>query len=280
MEGANAATRRLGSGLVVAATFFALVTACGTLPPQRGSDGAAAGAPPHPVDLASIEDAVPQAEPPSRYGNPDSYVVYDQRYHVLHSSAGYVERGIASWYGPQFNGKRTSSGETYDMYAMTAAHRTLPLPTYAEVTNLLNGRRVVVKINDRGPFKDNRLIDLSFAAAAKLGITEDGTGIVEVKAIEPAMQAKAGNPPDLPDVPPSRPALYLQLGAFSLAENAARLRDRLDGKVPGGVRVVRTQSGQQPLYRVRVGPLENVEQADEVSKDLVAMGFDTRVVVD
>ena len=113
-----------------------------------------------------------------------------ERYYVMDSSSGYVKRGIASWYGTKFHGQRTSSGEPYDMYAMTAAHKTLPLPTYAEVTNLLNGHRVIVKINDRGPFKDNREIDLSYAAAAKLGITDTGTGIIELKAIDPATYHK------------------------------------------------------------------------------------------
>ena len=266
--------------ILLAAGLTVLAAACGSIPAQRGAAPVTDGPPNYPVDLATVADAMPQLEPLSRYGNPDSYVVEDHRYDVLTSSAGYVERGIASWYGTKFHGRRTSSGETYDMYAMTAAHRTLPIPTYAQVTNLLNGRRVVVKINDRGPFRDNRLIDLSFAAASKLGITDDGTGIVEVRAIDPATSAATQAQVELPDISPSKPGLYLQLGAFSQAENAARLRDRLDGRVPGVIRVVRTESGQQPLFRVRIGPLEDVEEADRVSRDLVVMGFDTRVVVD
>lgn len=131
-------------------------------------------------------DAVPVAEPRSRYGNPDSYEVRGVTYHVLDSSEGYEAEGMASWYGEAFQGRRTSSGEPYDMYAMTAAHRTLPIPTYVEVTNLENGRTAVVRINDRGPFHDGRIIDLSYAAARKLGVVGPGTARVRVRALEPA----------------------------------------------------------------------------------------------
>jgi len=144
------------------------------------------------IDPDSVPNAVPKAEPVSRYGNPPSYEVFGKRYYTLQSSEGFVERGIASWYGEDFHGKRASSGETYDMFAMTAAHKELPLPTYARVTNLENGRSVVVKINDRGPFHANRVIDLSWVAASKLRITAKGTGLVEVRAIDPA------NPEALP----------------------------------------------------------------------------------
>jgi rare lipoprotein A len=281
MTGVARIAFRLRPNRMLAAALLALAAACGTLPPQRSTPAEPAdGAPGRPIDVASIADAVPRAEPPSRYGNPTSYVVFNQRYDVLASSTGYVERGIASWYGTKFHGRRTSSGDPYDMYAMTAAHKTLPIPTYAEVTNLTNGRRVIVKINDRGPFKENRLIDLSYAAATKLGIAREGTGLVEVRAIDPANYAGATPPADPPDVAPSRPGLYLQVGAFSQEENAARLRSRLDGRVPNGVRVVRTEIGRQPLYRVRIGPLAGVEEADRVSRDLLALGLDTHVVVD
>jgi len=139
---------------------------------------------------------------------------------------------------------------------------------------------VVVKINDRGPFKENRLIDLSYAAAMKLGITADGTGIVEVRAIDPATYTPGQPPSDPPDVSPSKPGLYIQVGAFSQVENAMRLRTRLDGKIRHEVRVVRTDGGQQPLYRVRVGPLEDVDEADRVSRELTAMGYETHVAVE
>jgi len=152
-------------------------------------DGPPKHIPPH---LLKTPDAVPKIEPLSRYGNrfgkngrSNTYVALNKRYHVLPTSRGYKARGHASWYGTQFHGRRTSSGEPYNMFAMTAAHPTLPLPTYAKVTNLLNGKSVVVKITDRGPFHPNRLIDLSYVAAAKLGILGRGTGYVEVVSIDP-----------------------------------------------------------------------------------------------
>lgn len=137
------------------------------------------------IDPHSVPDAVPRVEPHAKYGNPPSYEVFGKRYRVLPSNKGFVQTGIASWYGEDFHGKRASNGDTYDMFAMTAAHKELPLPTYARVTNLENGRSVVVRINDRGPFHANRVIDLSWVAAAKLGLDAKGTGLVEVRAIDP-----------------------------------------------------------------------------------------------
>jgi rare lipoprotein A len=134
----------------------------------------------------SVPDMVPKIEPRSRNGNPPFYDVMGKRYFVLSSSFGYVERGVASWYGPGFHKVRTSTGEPYDMYAMTAAHKTLPLPAYVRVTNLQNGRSIVVRINDRGPFVGNRIIDLSFTAASKLDMLRNGTAMVEVRSIEPS----------------------------------------------------------------------------------------------
>ncbi len=136
------------------------------------------------LDPDNIADAVPDDEPLSAYGNPDSYVVDGKRYYTLRTAQGFAERGIASWYGNPFHGQRTSSGETYDMYRMTAAHKQLPLPTYVQVRNLDNGRTATVKINDRGPFKDNRVIDLSYAAALKLGVVAKGTAFVEIRALD------------------------------------------------------------------------------------------------
>lgn len=138
-----------------------------------------------PRDWSKIPDAVPKVEPKSKYGNPESYVVHGKRYHTKDSCKGYVQRGMASWYGKKFHGRSTSSGERYNMYAMTAAHKSLPLPTYARVTNVSNGRSAVVKINDRGPFHGNRIIDLSYSAALKLDVVRRGTAMVEVKAIDP-----------------------------------------------------------------------------------------------
>jgi rare lipoprotein A len=152
--------------------------ACGTI----GESGSPAPEAPN-IDVRTIPEAVPHPELLSRYGNPESYEVFGQRYQVITDAHDYVERGIASWYGPDFHGKRASNGDVYDMYLMTAAHKTLPLPCYVEVRNLQNGRRAVVRVNDRGPFKDNRIIDLSYAAARNLGIWEQGTGLVEIRVI-------------------------------------------------------------------------------------------------
>ena len=157
------------------------------------------------VDISGIEDAVPRNEPVSRYGNPASYVVYGKRYYTMPSSKGHRERGIASWYGTKFHGQRTSSGETYDMYKMTAAHKTLPLPSYVEVRNLRNNRTIVVKVNDRGPFVHDRIIDLSYVAAAKLGIQEDGTGLVEIRALDAETPRQAAIPAARQNVPQPAP---------------------------------------------------------------------------
>nr|VFJ58219.1 MAG: rare lipoprotein A [Candidatus Kentron sp. FM]VFJ62986.1 MAG: rare lipoprotein A [Candidatus Kentron sp. FM]VFK19661.1 MAG: rare lipoprotein A [Candidatus Kentron sp. FM] len=164
---------------VFACCLMSLLAGCGFLSDQDG--------PPlfSRLDPDNIPDAVPRSDPKSPYGNPPSYAVYGQRYYVMESSLGYVKRGIASWYGRKFHGRRTSSGETYDMFAMTAAHRSLPLPTYVRVINLENGRQAIVRVNDRGPFHPDRIIDLSYAAAVKLHIAQRGTARVEIRAIDP-----------------------------------------------------------------------------------------------
>lgn len=172
---ADRTARRRGTVVLAA---VALVLACRPV--------ASAPESPQPVsDPMAVPDAVPREEPRSPYGNPEFYEVDGRRYRPLSSSDGFVERGTASWYGAEFHGRRTSSGEAFDMYAMTAAHPTLPLPTYVEVTNLENGRRVVVRVNDRGPFKDGRIIDLSYVAAYRLGMIQNGTARVEVRALAP-----------------------------------------------------------------------------------------------
>lgn len=254
-----------------------------------GSLGSRDSGPSYSMDTRNVADAVPRQEPRSKYGNPDSYVVNGRRYSVMESASGYSERGIASWYGNKFHGQRTSSGETYDMYGMTAAHTRLPLPTYVRVTNLKNGRSTVVKVNDRGPFHDNRLIDLSYAAASKLGIVESGTGLVEVQALAPGQAA----PPPV-SVAQSGPAvatgasvgapvqLYLQVGAFVSRTNAEQLRERLNGQnLPPVVIQQSTSSANTQIYRVRVGPIANVEEADRLATQLGSYGLgDAHVVID
>jgi rare lipoprotein A len=177
--------------LPLCAVIAAGLTACFSAP-QRGASPSATPMPVPPPPPAerppppdSVPDMVPRNEPRSRTGNPPFYDVLGKRYFVLSSSVGYVERGVASWYGPGFHKVRTSTGEPYDMYAMTAAHRTLPLPAYVRVTNLQNGRSIVVRVNDRGPFVGNRIIDLSYTAAVKLDMLRNGTAMVEVRNLEP-----------------------------------------------------------------------------------------------
>jgi rare lipoprotein A len=159
--------------------------------------------PPPPSD--AVPDAIPRSEPRARNGNPPFYDVFGRRYFVLSSSAGYWERGVASWYGPGFHKVRTSTGEPYDMYAMTAAHRTLPLPAYVRVTNLQNGRSVVVRVNDRGPFVGNRIIDLSYTAAAKLDMLRNGTALVEVRTIDVSAPLPVVTASTVPPAPAAGP---------------------------------------------------------------------------
>jgi len=162
---------------MVVIILLALLSACTTIPERQVIQDD--------VDVSAIPDAVPKMEPLSEEGNPESYVQSGKRYWILPNPYNFRETGLASWYGPKFHGKRTSSGEVYDMYKMTAAHKTLPLPTYVRVTNLSNNKSVILKVNDRGPFKDERIIDLSYVAAKKLAITGNGTAQVEVRVIDP-----------------------------------------------------------------------------------------------
>ncbi len=257
-----------------------------------------------PADVANIPDAVPKREALSASGN-KPYAVYGVTYAPLSNPNGYRERGIASWYGKKFHGKRTSSGEAYDMYAMTAAHKTLPLPCYVRVRNLQNGRSAIVRVNDRGPFLHNRLIDLSYAAAAKLGIIGTGTGVVEIEAINPdaptvqTVKTEAGESVQIiPYVmagetapqavsstatPATETKLYLQVGAFTQWDNAAALRNRLEREAlkPIFIQSILGANGnpESRIYRVRVGPLTNVEEGDRLSARAEQLGVANPVIV-
>lgn len=246
-----------------------------------------------PSSSASAVSPPPLVSPPrSRRGNPPFYDVLGKRYHVLKTSDGYRERGVASWYGHDFHGLSTSSGESYDMHAMTAAHTTLPLPTWVEVTNLSNGKRVIVKVNDRGPFVNNRIIDLSYAAATALDMVRSGTTRVEVRALgvpsaEEAtpMIATAGGIGAVAPTPrlstESNEQMFVQAGAFSRRDNAVKLVDRL--KASGFVNpfVVSDDLGPRTLHRVRVGPLADVQEFDRISGRLRMLGVaDSHLVVE
>ena len=237
-------------------------------PPSSGKTPPPITLPTPPRDLDSIPDAVPRADPRSRYGNPESYVVFGQTYRVQKSARGHVERGLASWYGPGFHAERTSSGEPYDMYARTAAHKTLPIPVYVRVTHLENGRSVVVKVNDRGPFVGDRIIDLSYTAAHKLGMIRSGTAPVEIRVIEPGeetpprvLTASSTPPPAAIAAPPVTVTRYVQAGAFGARVNAEAMLARLRGAGIDNALIREVNIAGQQWYRVQAGP---VEQADAV----------------
>jgi rare lipoprotein A len=235
--------------------------------------------PPPPPDVTKIPDAVPQVEPRSRSGNPPFYEVGGRRYFVLGTSAGYLERGVASWYGKDFHGGRTATGDTYDMYAMTAAHKTLPLPCYAQVTNLRNGRSVVVRVNDRGPFVANRLIDLSYSAANRLDMIRDGTALVEVRTVD--AQGSAILPTAASAAPVQADTLFVQAGAFADATNSERLLEKLRAAGIGPAFVRNDEVGGKPLYRVRVGPVPSVAEFDRLVQELKGVGvYDARLALD
>ncbi len=216
---------------------------------KKHPDGAPRG--PAPTEFEKVS---PSNQPLSHYGNPASYQVKGKKYNVLTSSEGYKKQGIASWYGTKFHKVRTSSGETYDMYALTAAHKTLPLPTYVRVKNLENNRETIVKVNDRGPFHDDRIIDLSYAAAAKLGLLPKGTASVEVIALSSAPKAQ----------------YYLQVGAFQSQDKASALRDKLIKlSLDAPVQV----EERDAKYVVHLGPFLNKEQSDASKQWLKKQGF-------
>jgi rare lipoprotein A len=226
---------------------------------------------PPPIDISKLHEPVPKSEPRSLYGNKSPYTVLGRTYRVLPSARGYDERGIASFYGNKFHGYKTSSLETYDMYAFSAASPTLPLPSYARVTNLENGRSVIVRINDRGPFHQNRLIDLSYAAAVKIGVWPKGTGLVEVRGIAPGEPLSELPLPAV--VTATHPGIYLQVGAFADQVNAERLAQRLRAAQLGGVQVIDAQVNGHQLHRVRVGPLDTVDSADRTGARIEGMGL-------
>lgn len=220
-------------------------------------------APSEPLDPSRIREVVPEVETRTLAGNRSPYSVNGQRYTVMSSEAGYEATGRASWYGEKFHGHRTSNGEVFDMYQLSAAHRSLPIPSYLRVTNLDNQRSILVRVNDRGPFHSERIIDLSYAAAWKLGFSDQGTARVHLEAIVPGggpaengtRQADAEEGP------------YLQVGAFADRGSAERLRDRVQRMTGEAVfiRSVRGQGSARTLHRVRVGPLSDAGQAARIT---------------
>ena len=267
-----------------------------------------------PPDVSNVPDAVPRVEPRSRGGNRPTYEVWGETYQVLSDEVGYSNQGIASWYGEKFHGYATANGEIYDMYLMTAAHRSLPLPSFVRVTSVDNGRSVIVRVNDRGPFHDDREIDLSYAAAARLDILGRGTGKVRVEAIDPvAWQQDRGNGssqiaevqrpardgaeqvaarPSAVSVSPSQevaavPAsdngvaasgdagVYLQVAALGSASNAEALKSRLQSELNQPVRVASDAS----VHRVQVGPVSDASRVEPLRDELRRAGFEQTLVI-
>ncbi len=227
-----------------------------------------------PVDIATLPEPVPKVEPRSRYGNKSPYTVNGHTYHVLKSAKGYDERGLASWYGNKFNGYLTSSMERYDMYKFTAASKVLPLPTYVRVTNLANGKSVIVRVNDRGPFVAGRIIDLSYAAAVRIGIWPKGTGMVEVKAIDPAHRAELSPPAAVGKGNASAGhGVWLQVGSFADAHNAQQVAARLRRAHVGPVKLSPVTVQGRPFTRVRVGPLHDAAAVARVRKAIAGLGL-------
>ncbi len=274
-----------------------LLAGCASSPEQSSSSDPSSRysisqdrAPTGNFDASGLVDAKPRYEPPRRAGNKSPYTVWGRSYQVMASADGYVERGIASWYGEKFHGHKTSNGEIFDMYAMTAAHKSLPLPSYARVTNLDNGRSVVVRVNDRGPFHGDRLIDLSYAAAKKLGYQARGTARVEVAAITvrpDGSMSLAGQPyPSGSKAPvaPASPAaggeaLFVQLGSFSVPDGAAGMSARVRDHASREVRIRRVETAAGAFHRVQVGPFRNPDEALTEQRMLEARGFGQATVL-
>ena len=262
-----------------------LLGACAQFPSQDHG-------PAYPVDVSQIPNALPQYVTPSRYGNTSPYTVNGETYTLLPSCAGYHERGIASWYGTKFQGGQTSDGDTYDMFAMTAASKVLPLPCYVRVTNLQNDKSVIVKVNDRGPFVANRIIDLSYAAAARIGMLGTGTALVDVAAVtpgEPVPPAGPGSNLPPPGGSPSvkaatgnavQPQLFVQVGAFATESNATRVLSRLRAASVGPAFILAESQSGVTLYKVRIGPIPDVSHVDSLTARLATLGFgDAQVVI-
>lgn len=269
-----------------------LVAGCASAPsgaPGGGTSGRGGGyyqndGPPddEEIDIASIPDAVPRDEPLSRYGNPSSYEALGKTYYVLKSAAGFTQTGRASWYGRQFHGRRTSSGEPYNMFKMTAAHKRLPIPSYVRVTNLDNGEQVIVRVNDRGPFHDGRIIDLSYVAARRLDIVSHGSAPVRIETVTPdSLQAERGRQPDTPTPlrRPSTPTTSRGASVVASGSNAPRTGSVPSRETPTAARSIPVSNGPPAsrsdaggLY-LQAGAFGQPTNARQLREELRAAGF-------
>ena len=264
--------KRVGMKQISAVFILLFLAGCGGSIMEKGDS-----APINPPDVSGVLNAVPKNEK-IRSDKQKSYVVLGKRYYPMSTNEGYSEKGIASWYGKKFHGRKTATGEIYDMYQMTAAHKTLPLPSYAEVTNLNNGLKIIVRVNDRGPFHQGRIIDLSYAGATKLDIIGGGTSKVEVKSInaeeyEMSKQPIANSVVNVNSLNQgSDSEVYLQVGTFGSISRAEELKGKLAGHLAETVFLMPLYRGQDVLYRVRVGPLANVEASESLAEKLKVLG--------
>lgn len=255
--------RRAASAVVAAA----LIAACSSKSARPPNDDAYPDLASVPKEIHAVPDATPKAEPRARYGNPKQYEVFGETYFVLNSAEGYKERGRASWYGTKFHGRRTSSGEPYDMYQMTAAHKSLPLPSYVRVTRKSNGRSVVVRVNDRGPFHTGRIIDLSYAAAARLDLLKEGSAEVEVEALDPGAPAAPA---------PATP--FLELASTDDPIYAVAVREDAAGLGVGAVEIRTFEQGDDVVYRVLAGPFHDGASLAAARRQLEAASLDVKPV--
>jgi rare lipoprotein A len=278
---------------VCMATVLLLIAACETAKAPRGDSAPTSP----PSNLATLPDPIPHTEAPSKYGNKSPYQVLGKTYYVMPSPGNYREYGTASWYGTKFHGQSTSSGEPYDMYQLTAAHRSLPIPSYVRITNLDNHKTAILRVNDRGPFHNERLIDVSYAAAVKLGFAERGTARVMVEvvdgtdSIDTRVAQNTPSPPpistptetnSLAAVPaepgvPSPGQIFLQAGAFRDPAGAERLRDDLAGLVGSSVSVQRATGDK--YYRVRIGPVAEMSEATRLQELIVGAAHPKPMIV-
>jgi len=252
--------KRLCPDFCLVGLLIGMLTACGGVkdgPPEN-----------YARQWDDIQDAVPEEVTRSKYGNPKSYEVFGERYYVRKSNDGFTQKGIASWYGSKFHGQRTSSGETYDMYAMTAAHKSLLIPTYVEVTNLDNGRKAIVRVNDRGPFHEGRIIDLSYAAATKLGVSATGTANVSIRVVNSSGDVLADQQKSVDSIDASYihdgGKVYVQIAAFSNEQGALKMIKDLRDKNFSSVRVHVESNQGKTIYRVRIGPVPTTFAAQKL----------------
>lgn len=288
-------------GVAAICLLMAMLAACSSSSVRQGDASSTAstprpaqdGAPAYFRDVSQIPDAVPTPHTGPYKASP--YRVLGRNYNPMQDGRNYRETGLASWYGTKFHGQLTANGEPYDLYGMTAAHKTLPLPTYVRVTNVDNQRSIIVRVNDRGPFHSDRIIDLSYAGAVKLGFADTGTARVKVEGIDPVVWQQENNPgylvraqpqpqqqPVTSSAQPAAPAaggLYLQVGAFSSGQAAEQLRTQLQGLVQAPVFVSPVQVDARTLHRVRLGPVDNHDQAQQLMETLRLANLGTPTLV-